>query len=285
MSRASSSFSTPFDRITRTLGQRSSRRRAIAQLGGAGVAAAVVTLPAIDKSALAAMQSGCQFSLRATFATGPFTGASFDADVNLFVSEDEIDEGYITVTGSSSTPLPSLSVGTTYSLVGSIHGRAIHLRVAVEDGQFLSLEGTAQFPFNSCNADAAGTFGGPTAGTVGTWTTIVANDEPTSPIPTTPTEPSDDPAPPPPTPEPTMTTCEPMDCGVTMVWNPDTCDCACPDNGLACGDVCCPSRSICMDAASGTCSCPPGTVLCGNTCVECADPAGMDYNTCVCYQN
>lgn len=270
-----------FDRLTRALGARSSRRKTMTQLGGAGLAVAFGASTVQRAAAENDLGVSCTQSIRGTIATGDVAGAVFEGTLAFSLQNGLIDDGYFTVTNSTVNQLPALAAGVAYPLVGSAEGRAIHLRIAVEEGRFLTLEGTSQNEFAPCGGDMAGTFGGPLDGTLGTWMTFVdAQQSPQQPTqaPNAPTQPSD-----PPPPEPTKTVCDPApDCGVTFVLDEASCMCVCPGNNEKCGPVCCPGGSVCMDEASGTCSCPDGTEICGDLCVESCQPNYALNDACVC---
>ena len=271
---------TGFDRLTRALGARSSRRKTMTRLGGAGLAVALGASQLQRAAADDDLGVSCTQSISGTIATGDFAGAVFEGTLAFSLQQGLIDDGSFTVTGSNVNQLPALVVGAVYPLVGSAEGRAIHLRIAVEEGRFLTLEGTGQNELTACGDDMAGTFGGPLDGVLGTWLTFVDAQPPPQqptqpPIPTTP--PID------PTVEPTQVVCDPKpDCGVTFVLDEASCMCVCPGNNEKCGPVCCPGGSVCMDEASGTCSCPDGTEICGDLCVESCQPNYALNDACMC---
>jgi hypothetical protein len=251
---------TRFDNLTRKL----SRRKAVAAMGATGVAAAMTrVLPA------SAQNGGliCQMSIQALTSAGPSSGTAYAGTLEITLADDgAIDSGSFSFTG-----------GPTIEVVGEAVGRALSLRATFPNGNALVLTGTGENEIQSCSGALSGVFGGPELGDTGSWLIDPALSELTAsgsggsggitPIAT-----------------PTITPeCPDVQCDSAYVVDPNTCECVCPAPFEACGPVCCPAGSICMDEASGECSCPDGTELCGDTCVE-SCPAGsyLDYDTCQC---
>ena len=66
-----------------------------------------------------------------------------------------------------------------------------------------------------------------------------------------------------------------------MMWDPVQCACVCYDNGVECGEICCPATMICL--GNGECDCPAGQIRCNAACHdECPSGQTFDTNTCTC---
>ncbi|MGI8477116.1 MAG: hypothetical protein ACR2OO_12185 [Thermomicrobiales bacterium] len=292
-----------FDHLSRAIAIRSTRRQAIGQAGRGGMLAGVAAMFGVGRRAAGAVADNdtsvttCTLSIVAKVTVGKDKAASFDGDVTFEIG----------ATGAIDSGRLKLKNGTTHDLVGQISGRAINLRVSVADGQFLSMTGDAQQDAKLCRGGIDGTFGGPGAADLGTWSAFKTKKTggPPSAAPTAPAAA--------PTiaggsggggnsgggggtsgggggngggnPTPNPTPCGPVDCGGTLMLDPATCLCVCYDNGVHCGDSCCPTGSVC-GTGSTNCSCPSGTELCGNACVaSCQSGQYLDSTSCQCVDN
>jgi len=143
-----------FDALTRSLSRRRSRRGVAAGGLAAGLAAF-----GLER---AAAQQACALQIQATTAVGPHQNTIYTGTLNLTIG----DEGAID-DGSFDT-----SDGGSFPLVGQAVGRALHLRITLDGGQVLALEGTAANDLVLCRGEASGVFGGPDDLDLGTWRTI-----------------------------------------------------------------------------------------------------------------
>ena len=92
---------------------------------------------------------------------GPWLGTVYEGTLSLDMDAvGAIDSGSF-----------DLLDGTSYPLVGQATGRGLDLRVDLGSEQLLTLTGTAQADFALCQGEAAGSFGGPEMGNMGTWIT------------------------------------------------------------------------------------------------------------------
>ncbi|MGH2551235.1 MAG: hypothetical protein ACRDHN_17755, partial [Thermomicrobiales bacterium] len=79
--------------------------------------------------------------------------------------------------------------------------------------------------------------------------------------------------------------CSSVTCDSKYMVDPATCECVCYDNGIKCGDDCCPSTMICGDGISVICACPEGTEYCNASCVSCDPGQIVDMGSCACVDN
>lgn len=61
--------------------------------------------------------------------------------------------------------------GTSHPLVGQATGRALNLRITMDQNSVLELNGTADIDLLLCRGGASGTFGGPSDTDIGSWRT------------------------------------------------------------------------------------------------------------------
>lgn len=245
-----------FDGFSRSLATRTSRRRVGAGglLGGLGAVLGVQGL-----RAQGTIQT-CALPIYARVYLGPYLDTEYEGTLSL-----DIDE-----TGAIDSGAFQTIDGQRFPLVGQADGRALDLRIDLGNGLLLTLTGAAELPFSVCQGAAAGSFGGPEMGNMGTWTTIAEGSA--APISTI----APDAATQTPTPCPDFACLEPL------VPNSLTCECDCPDPLLRCGPGCCPVGADCIDPESGTCECPAGTEECGDACVPaCAEGEDFD-DACEC---
>lgn len=250
------------DGFSRSLAQRSSRRRAVRQLGAGGLIGGIgAMLGAGTLRAQGATQT-CALPIYAEVYLGPWLGMVYEGVLSLEIGEDgAIDSGIFTTLD-----------GAVYPLVGEAEGRALDLRISLGNGLVLTLTGTAENDFAICQGAAAGSFGGPEMGNMGTWITV-SGAEITSGGTTAP---------------PASATNTPTPCDISIICmspselNPDTCECECPGANPVCGDICCQAGAVCADPTTNSCACPDGTVLCGQACVPtCAEGEEFD-DDCAC---
>lgn len=256
-----------FDNWTRKL----SRRKAVAAMGATGVAAAMTKVLPTN-----AQNSGvtCQMTVQALTSAGPSFGQAYSGVLEITLAEDgAIDAGSFTPDGGIPAPV-----------VGKADGRAVSLRVTFADGQALVLTGTGENDIATCSGALSGVFGGPQLGDTGSWLIdpslselISSGTGGTGSGSTTATAVASGTATP---------ACPGVVCEATYVVDPVTCECVCPASTEACGTVCCPSGSVCLDETSGYCACPDETELCGDACLPYCDMGyHRDYNTCGCVED
>lgn len=143
-----------FDALARSLSRRRTRRG----LAAGGLAAGLTAL-GLER---AAAQQVCAMQIQATTVTGPHQNTIYTGTLNLAIGDEgAIDNGSFDTGG-----------GIGYPLVGQAVGRALHLRITLDGGQVLALEGTAANDLILCRGAASGTFGGPDDLDLGTWRTV-----------------------------------------------------------------------------------------------------------------
>jgi hypothetical protein len=264
-----------FDRISRSIAEKSTRRQALFRLGKGGIGASILGLAGVRA---AAAQDGdtttCQLNFSARFVTGPGEGSSLSGELTIAIGpEGAIDDGTF-----------RSSQGATFDVVGQATGRSLDmLFINTEDDQRISLNGVAARDVELCRGGIRGTFGGPDVENLGTWRatrpatdTVTATPEggpggPGGPEPTTV----------PGAPTATPTPCPTVDCGVTFVQDPVTCECVCPAPYDRCDDVCCFGGATCLGGNS--CACPAGTEPCNEVCTtSCPSGQVLDSTTCEC---
>lgn len=144
-----------FDALSKSLASRRSRR----SLGAGGLAAGILAAFGVEHASAAT--SDCSLHIFAKTSAGPHKGTTYTGDLNLKINEKgAIDSGTF-----------DTDDGASHKLVGQATGRAINLRITLEDGKVLALDGTADIDLLLCRGDASGTFGGPGDTDIGTWRT------------------------------------------------------------------------------------------------------------------
>jgi Stigma-specific protein, Stig1 len=161
--------SKQFDALSRTLANGVSRRRAMARVGTAGLAASLAALTGrrvVD--ALPAMQAEtCRLTIVATVRVGPSASTLFQGNVPGELRGDlsfSIGQG-----GAIDTGRLRLDGGTDLPAVGQATGRALNLRVQAGIGQTLVFDGTGEQSLDRCTGAVDGLFTGPQAGDLGDW--------------------------------------------------------------------------------------------------------------------
>lgn len=282
------------DTISRSLASRTSRRQAL-RSGGAG--AAILGLLGIRSTRPAAAQDDdiggdgqtgmgddgiCRLQFEANVRLGPSTEPGETAHIAGLLSFS-IGEG-----GGISDGTLETDDGERYSVVGQGSGRSLALRIHVDDDVLVAV-GAGENSVRSCSGEYGGPSSGPVRGDLGDWIATAspaaqATSTATAGAGTTPASGNSNGGT---TPAPTATPdCSNVTCDTsTFMIDPATCECVCYDNGVACGNVCCPSGFVCNDASTGNCSCPEGTEYCNATCVTCAPGQIIDMGTCACVDN
>src|SRR5918996_3085056 len=161
-----------FDALSRTLAHSSSRRRAIARVGGAGLLAGLATAFGRGRSEALPVAQGetCRLAVVATVRLGPDATERMQTDVpgelrgeiSFALGRDgAIDAGRLLLDGGPEVPV-----------VGQATGRALNLRAdlqAVQEGLALVLVGTAEEPVSRCTGAVDGMLTGPLPGDLGDW--------------------------------------------------------------------------------------------------------------------
>jgi hypothetical protein len=152
--------SNHFDKLSKTLANRSSRRTAIRRAGVGGFAAALLgsagTRRGAAQEATPTTGAGhiCIASFEATVRQGPDAETSYAGTLALGIGPSgAIDEGVL-VTDD----------GASIAVVGQANGHAINLLFTIADGQYLFGVGTAAGDLAECNGVLDGTMGGPFVG-------------------------------------------------------------------------------------------------------------------------
>jgi hypothetical protein len=272
-----------FDALSRTLAHSSSRRRAIARVGGAGLIAGLATAFGRGRSEAlpVAQDETCRLAIVATVRVGPDATELMQTDVpgelrgeiSFALGPDgAIDAGRFLLDGGPEVPV-----------VGQATGRALNLRAdlqAVQEGLALVLVGTAEEPLSRCTGAVDGMLTGPLPGDLGDWhatATAAAGATGTTPPTPTPTPVRAAPTPTPtpvraaPTPTPAPLSAQP--CGPGLTRCGDTCvDLGSDLNNCGSCGVYCPAGPgwVCSD---GSCVCAPGRALCGEGLGACIDVA------------
>jgi hypothetical protein len=265
-----------FDALSRTIAERSTRRQTIRRFGAGGLGASLLGLAGLNRAAAQAdaEDKTCTLQLVATLSAGPDRNDVYQGELKLVIGPDgAIDEGTF-----------KRDSGKTFDLVGQATGRALNLRIALDGGTYLSLNGTGQQDVALCRGGIDGTFGGPQTKDVGTWFASLKKraglGSATPSISATSTNGDnngDD------TTGPTATPCDPsgIDCGSTFILDPATCQCVCPTPYDRCNESCCFGGSVCND--DGSCNCPDGMEQCKEVCTpSCQSGQYLDPDSCQC---
>jgi hypothetical protein len=257
-----------FDNLSRSLAQRLSRRQALRGLAAGGIGLGLASSRGDLTHAQADDPTSCEFAIDLETAIGPEQGTMRTGRVTLTVESDgRIEEGSF------------VQDGEEYPLSGQADGRSLNLRISLEPGEILALNGVGEAAIRDCPEAIAGIFAGPGNGNAGTWTTTLGEGNVAGGSSRSSGTPGPDSSP---TPQPTATPCPPIDCGVTFVLDPATCECGCVPPSERCGETCCPGGSVC-DQQSGSCQCPAGTEICNEACTPFCPPGQTrNWNSCDC---
>lgn len=268
-----------FDKLSRSIAERSTRRQALLRIGGGGLAASLFGfMGAREVEAQDTETKTCRLELTAHWATGPDKGQDDlvgELTLKISTADGAIDDGTF-----------KTKDGATYDVVGQATGRALSMVFSGGDEEVITLMGVAQRDMVLCRGNISGTFGGPDIEDLGNWQAIRKPSNTPTPTPTGAAIEGGDGTtltPVPSAPTVTPTPCPPVDCGGTFVLDPTTCTCECPPPYDKCGQVCCFGGADCTDPDSGTCSCPAGTEPCQEVCTQsCPSGQMLDPNTCQC---
>ncbi|MEZ4504714.1 MAG: hypothetical protein R2848_02355 [Thermomicrobiales bacterium] len=253
-----------FDRISRSLAARTTRRQAMRQVGAGGVLGGVaLALGAKQLQAQGPVQT-CSLPIIAEVYVGPWLGTVYQGTLSLDIG----------ATGAIDSGSFDTLDGQHYAVVGHAAGRGLDARVDLGNQQLLTLTGTAENAFELCQGAAAGSFMGPEMGNMGTWITVdgmtlVGSGGPGI----TPSG----------TQTPTPNPCAAVSCLEPQVPSADTCECVCPGGELVCGGACCGAGQECADPTTSTCQCIAGMQPCGDQCIGlCSEIEYLDEISCLC---
>jgi len=239
-----------FDRLSKSVATRITRRGVLAGLGGGGLVAALG-----DSSSVAATgKVTCVYDFDGTVDIGPSSNLGATSEVT----------GELTITVGADGAIDSGKLvqqdGTTWPVVGQAIGRAINLRFSVPKiGAFIAV-GTGRNNIAACPAAMAGPASGPQRKDFGSWTATLKSGggtTPTTPVPVAgsnetqtssdggssgaPTEPSGN-----------VPSVEPTTAPTETPTAVPTSDCQ-----LACG-----TDTLGVDLDACTCLCGSGTIFC-----------------------
>ena len=149
------------DEFSRSLAVRSSRRQAVRQAGAGGLLGGVAATLGLRTASAQGDSVNCTFPMTALVSVGPSLDTTLEGTLTLEIGPNgAIDDGtFETIDGGS------------FDVVGTATGRALDLRIELEDDQVLTLAGTGENDIVLCRGQVDGTFGGPRNEDLGTWTT------------------------------------------------------------------------------------------------------------------
>jgi hypothetical protein len=267
-----------FDAFSRSLAHGLSRRQAVSRLGAGGLAAGFAAVFGRGVPHAAGQATGeptCRLALVANVRLGPSAGAllrgttpgELRGDLEFGVGE----------AGAVDGARLRLADDTELPVVGQVLGRALHLRVALEEDQPLVLVGTAAQDLGDCAGAVGGPLTGPQPGDLGDWhatATAIATAGRADPTATTGAAATTAPT------GAATTAADEATVTPTPPCSADTTPCggACvdlmsdPDNCGACGDVCRTDEN-CVRGECGEPNCErPGATTnltaCGRDCVD-----------------
>ena len=159
-----------FDTVARLLAGRFSRRRILGRAGAGGVVAAVGAV-----GGAAGLGRGPGGGARGRLLgrpggavlVGPNEGRRYRGTLTF-----RIDDG-----GAIDDADWETDDGDRFDAVGQATGRALNLRIELDDGAVLTLTGTGERDLLLCRGAIAGLFSGPEAGDLGSWTTVDEDEE------------------------------------------------------------------------------------------------------------
>src|SRR4051812_23617477 len=119
-----------FDKFSRAIAHRTSRRDAIQKAGAGGLlAAAAGAIGISSRAGLAQGDDTCILQFYAESAVGPDKTAKYQGELDFSIGDDgSIDQGSFTDQD-----------GNEFDLVGQAVGRALSLRISLAEDKFLSL--------------------------------------------------------------------------------------------------------------------------------------------------
>jgi hypothetical protein len=156
-----------FDGLARALATRLSRRGSLRSLLATGPAAVLIGGAAMRVDRVAAQDNDtnssiCAMKFDGEVAVGPDEGTTLAGTLRMQIARDGAIDGGAVETAD----------GTQLAVVGQATGRALNLRVAVADGRWMTLTGTAAEDVVTCNSRIEGMLCGPQRRDLGTWTAL-----------------------------------------------------------------------------------------------------------------
>lgn len=274
-----------FDTISRSLASRTSRRQAL-RSGGAGAAIlglfGIRSAKAQDDDLSADHETGmgddgiCRLDFEAIVRVGPSSGES-DRSRLAGVLSFEIGDGGGITNGSLET-----EDGDSYTVVGQGSGKSIALRIHIGEDVLVAV-GAGDNSVKTCSGEYGGPASGPVRGDLGDWIATAEGSAAATATATVGTNSGTTPAPGSNSQQTSTPDCSNVSCDTnTFMIDPATCECVCYDNGVKCGDSCCPAGMVCGDGVTEICSCPEGTEYCNATCVTCGPEQMVEMGSCQC---
>lgn len=160
-----------FDRFSKSVASNLTRREAVGGIGIAGVVAAAFPWLGLHRRSLAAVAAKtCTYSFEAAVSVGPSSESdrfkSISGELELTIGDGgAIDAGRLVAAD-----------GTESNVVGQATGRAINLRIELDDDQALVLVGTAEREVRKCRGLMSGIANGPQRGDLGDWVAEIKKD-------------------------------------------------------------------------------------------------------------
>lgn len=260
--------SNKFDRFSRVLARRSSRRQMTRIVGAGGVGMLVSSRVGLDRAAAQIAESVCRIEVNAAVVVGNDPGRDWSGEIELRMRSDgSIESGVLHAQG-----------GNAIEVVGEQLGHSLSLRAGAGGDAPTVFAGIGRMPIEQCAGAVDGTFADTKSGELGIWTGrfIGRASEDSKPagegaIVATPAGTA------------LGSACgEPLSCPDEWMWDEAACACVCQFGLAECGDTCCPEGTIC--GASGECVCrTPGDERCGGECFSpCTGITFRNPETCNC---
>lgn len=225
-----------FDRLSKSIASRLTRRQIIGGLGAGGVATAVFG----DSSPRAAADGPvtCVYDFDATIDFGPSSklpsSAEFAGELTITIEAD----------GSINDAKLVKNDGQTWKVVGQATGRAINLRFSVPHTGAVVAVGTGRGAIASCTAAMGGPASGPVRHDAGSWTASLKSGGQSTPT----------------TAAPTAQAAAPT--AASVVQPTDTpADQTAPGTAAAC-ELECGADTLGLDSANCVCLCASGLTSC-----------------------
>jgi hypothetical protein len=148
-----------FDRLSKTIASRSTRRAALTRLGLGGLAGAAAGGGLARDVFAANGDQACLLQFHAKTAVGSHKNKIYEGQLTLVIGADgAIDSGSFD-DGSGDQP----------TVAGESSGRAVSFRIEYANGDNFIFDGTAAQDLALCRGRIDGTFNGPAESDLGTW--------------------------------------------------------------------------------------------------------------------
>lgn len=226
-----------FDRLSKSIANRFTRRQMLGGLGAGGLAAAVLADPARGADAVT-----CVYNFEATIDFGSSStvpsSSEFAGELTITIEPD----------GAINNARLVKSDGHTWKVVGQATGRAINLRMSVpQTGAFIAV-GTGRGPITDCTTAMGGPASGPVRGDIGSWTATRKAAGPDAPV-STPT-----------VAVPTVAATTVVGTNAVAAPTEDAGGAATPE-ATTC-DLECGADTLGLDSGNCVCLCPAGLTMC-----------------------